>query len=117
MFFLSPGSSRPGRFSGNRCTRTCSLPLLPREVSAGFFQERGLRPKILILPLQLLQPGPFGDRQLLLAAAVGLAILSQSVAEGLGTDAISVSDFLDRLRSGYHLPTQLVLELLAEPSS
>ena len=33
----SPGSRWPAHSPGSRCIRTCSLPLLPREVSGCFF--------------------------------------------------------------------------------
>jgi hypothetical protein len=48
---------------GSRCTRTCSLPLLPGEVSAGFFQECGLRSQVLNFPLEFFQSGSFRHGQ------------------------------------------------------
>lgn len=115
--FSTPGSCRPGHSSGNQCIRTCSLPLFPREVSAGFFQERRLSSKTLILPFEFLQSGSFRNRQLSLGAAVGFSVFDQPVPEGLRAHTVRNSDVLDRLRGGDHLQTQLVLELPDESSS
>ena len=60
-----------------------------------FFWERGLRSEVLILPLQLLEPDPFGVRQLILATAIGFAVLCQLVTESLSADTVRLSNFPD----------------------